>query len=52
MLLILVKENLGHASLNTTSLYLHAGKDQRHRAMGQLYRGKPGKGRVIGYVFL
>jgi integrase len=40
MPLILVKENLGHASLNTTSIYLHGDKDQRHQEMEKLYRGK------------
>jgi len=28
-----VRDTLGHASLNTTSLYLHAEEDQRHRAI-------------------
>jgi hypothetical protein len=27
-----VRDNLGHASLNTTSLYLHAEDDARHAA--------------------
>ena len=36
--LISVKENLGHASLSTTSLYLHGDKDQRYAEMGKLYR--------------
>ncbi len=28
-----VRDTLGHASLNTTSLYLHVEEDQRHRAI-------------------
>jgi integrase len=31
--LIQIKDNLGHASLSTTSLYLHSDKDSRHAAM-------------------
>jgi len=36
--LLLVKENLGHASLATTSVYLHGDKDHRHEAMDKLFR--------------
>ena len=36
--LISVKENLGHASLSTTSLYLHGDKHQRYAEMGKLFR--------------
>jgi len=36
--LLSVKENLGHASLSTTSLYLHGDKDQRYAEMGKLFR--------------
>jgi len=36
--LLLVKENLGHASLATTSVYLHGDKDHRHEAMEKLFR--------------
>ncbi len=42
--LISVKENLGHASLSTTSLYLHGDKDQRYAEMGKLFRKKTGTG--------
>ncbi len=35
--LLHVKENLGHASLATTSVYLHGDKDQRHRAMEGMF---------------
>jgi site-specific recombinase XerD len=38
--LLSVKENLGHSSLSTTSLYLHGDKDQRYAEMGKLW--KPG----------
>lgn len=34
----LVRENLGHASLPTTSLYLHADDDQRHRETAEKHR--------------
>ncbi len=40
--LISVKENLGHASLSTTSLYLHGDKDQRYAEMGKLFRKRDG----------
>ncbi|MCX7112164.1 MAG: tyrosine-type recombinase/integrase [Proteobacteria bacterium] len=40
--LISVKENLGHASLATTSLYLHGDKDQRYAEMGKLFRKRTG----------
>jgi site-specific recombinase XerD len=33
-----VNENLGHASLSTTSAYLHGDKNQRHEAMERLFR--------------
>jgi integrase len=36
--LLLVNENLGHASLSTTSAYLHGDKNQRHEAMERLFR--------------
>jgi integrase len=36
--LLHVKENLGHASLATTSVYLHADKDERHKIMGELFQ--------------
>jgi len=36
--LLQVKENLGHASLSTTSAYLHGDKDRRHAAMAALFR--------------
>jgi integrase len=36
--LLLVKENLGHASLATTSVYLHGDRDLRHEAMERLFR--------------
>lgn len=39
--LLLVKENLGHASLATTSAYLHGDRDQRHRAMDSLFKAPP-----------
>jgi site-specific recombinase XerD len=39
--LLSVKENLGHSSLSTTSLYLHGDKDQRYAEMGKLFH-KPG----------
>ena len=42
--LLSVKENLGHASLSTTSLYLHGDKDQRYAEMGKLFRKKTGTG--------
>ena len=35
--LLSVKENLGHSSLSTTSLYLHWDKDQRYVEMGKLF---------------
>ncbi|CAB3774532.1 tyrosine-type recombinase/integrase [Paraburkholderia humisilvae] len=34
----LIRDNLGHASLTTTSLYLHADDDQRHRETEQKHR--------------
>ncbi|WP_246174197.1 tyrosine-type recombinase/integrase [Paraburkholderia hayleyella] len=33
-----VRDNLGHVSLNTTSLYLHAEDDERHRETVQRHR--------------
>lgn len=34
----LIRDNLGHASLTTTSLYLHADDDQRHRETEEKHR--------------
>lgn len=34
----LIRDNLGHASLATTSLYLHADDDQRHRETEKKHR--------------
>lgn len=34
----LIRDNLGHASLTTTSLYLHADDDRRHDETGQKHR--------------
>jgi integrase/recombinase XerD len=34
----LVRDNLGHASLTTTSLYLHSDDDRRHRETGDKHR--------------
>ncbi|WP_028215526.1 tyrosine-type recombinase/integrase [Paraburkholderia mimosarum] len=34
----LIRDNLGHASLTTTSLYLHADDDQRHRETEKKHR--------------
>jgi site-specific recombinase XerD len=34
----LVRDNLGHASLTTTSLYLHSDDDQRHRETEEKHR--------------
>ncbi|MGF6604704.1 integrase/recombinase XerD [Paraburkholderia sp. GAS448] len=34
----LVRDNLGHASLSTTSLYLHSEDDQRHRETEEKHR--------------
>ena len=36
--LISDKENWNHASLTTTSLYLHGDKHQRYAEMGKLFR--------------
>ena len=33
-----VRDNLGHASLTTTSLYLHVDDDRRHRETGEKHR--------------
>lgn len=33
-----IRDNLGHESLNTTSLYLHADEDDRHRETEQYHR--------------
>jgi integrase len=40
-----VRDNLGHASISTTSQYLHADDDDRHRAteVGLLSRSQPNK---------
>jgi site-specific recombinase XerD len=42
--LLSVKENLGHSSLSTTSLYLHGDKDQRYAEMGKLFHKSGGPG--------
>ncbi|MGF6298400.1 site-specific recombinase XerD [Paraburkholderia sp. WC7.3d] len=34
----LVRDNLGHASLTTTSQYLHVGNDRRHRETDEKHR--------------
>jgi site-specific recombinase XerD len=34
----LVRDNLGHASLTTTSQYLHVDDDQRHKETGAKHR--------------
>jgi integrase/recombinase XerD len=34
----LIRDNLGHASLTTTSLYLHSDDDQRHRETEEKHR--------------
>jgi site-specific recombinase XerD len=34
----LVRDNLGHASLTTTSLYLHVDDDRRHRETDEKHR--------------
>ncbi|MDR3096410.1 MAG: tyrosine-type recombinase/integrase, partial [Paraburkholderia sp.] len=34
----LVRDNLGHASLSTTSLYLHSDDDHRHRETEEKHR--------------
>jgi site-specific recombinase XerD len=34
----LVRDNLGHASLTTTSLYLHLDDDRRHRETDEKHR--------------
>ncbi|MBL8524605.1 MAG: tyrosine-type recombinase/integrase, partial [Betaproteobacteria bacterium] len=34
----MVRDNLGHASLSTTSIYLHAEDDLRHRATEEKHR--------------
>jgi site-specific recombinase XerD len=34
----MIRDNLGHASLTTTSLYLHAADDDRHQETEQKHR--------------